>query len=94
MGPMLVPRSAVNLLVIRALGGMLSGRYKSRYIGALSRDASYELTNRLSQDQNICLTTEFIEAVWQFTGGYPYSIHSLQKRPKTGARNIEAYSVE
>lgn len=77
VAPMLVSGSAVSLLVGQALGGMLSGRFGYRYLKPLTREHAYELVFRLAVQTNMPATTEFAEAIWQLTGGYPYSISNL-----------------
>jgi hypothetical protein len=65
------------MLVGKALGGMLSGRFKTRYLEPLSREHTHDLVARLGAQLNISVTKELAEAIWLLTLGYPYSIRSL-----------------
>ena len=75
--PLLVSGSAVSLLVEDALGGMLSGRFKTHILKPLSRTHTHDLVFRLGAQYGITVNEEFAEAVWLLTEGYPYSIDSL-----------------
>ncbi|MEM7532271.1 MAG: ATP-binding protein [Chloroflexota bacterium] len=75
--PMLVSGSSISLLVGKALGGMLSGRFNYKHLKPLDKDNTYKLAFLLGNKLNIQISNELAEAIWQFTGGYPYSIHSL-----------------
>lgn len=75
--PMLVSGSAVSLLVNQALGGMLSGRFKYCHLTPLTREYTHDLVFRLGEFTSTMVTEEFAEAMWQLTGGYPYSIDAL-----------------
>jgi hypothetical protein len=77
VAPMLLSGSAVSLLVHRALTGLLQGRFHYCYIGALAREHSYDLVFRIGQQEGVPVNEALAEAIWQVTGGYPYSIHSL-----------------
>jgi len=75
--PLLVSGSAVSLLVEDALGGMLSGRFKTHILKPLSHAHTHDLVFRLGAEYGITVNEEFAEAVWLLTEGYPYSIDSL-----------------
>ena len=75
--PLLVSGSAVSLLVEDALGGMLSGRFKTHILKPLSHVHTHDLVFRLGAEYGITVNEEFAEAVWLLTEGYPYSIDSL-----------------
>ncbi|MEM7534998.1 MAG: ATP-binding protein [Chloroflexota bacterium] len=75
--PMLVSGSSISLLVGKALGGMLSGRFNYKHLKPLDKDNTYKLAFLLGDKLKIEVSNELAEAIWRFTGGYPYSIHSL-----------------
>lgn len=75
--PLLVSGSAVSLLTDQALGGMLNGRFKYKYIQPLSRSHTHDLVFRLGSVSGIEVNEELAEAVWQLTGGFPYPVHCL-----------------
>ena len=75
--PLLVSGSAVSLLVEDALGGMLSGRFKTYPLTPLSRSHTHDLVFRLAAKHGISVNEEFAEAIWLLTEGYPYSIDTL-----------------
>lgn len=75
--PLLVSGSAVSLLTDHALGGMLNGRFKYKYIQPLSRSYSHDLVFRLGSVSGINVNEELAEAIWQLTAGFPYPIHCL-----------------
>ena len=75
--PMCVSGSAVTLLVWQALGGMLSGRFKSWYLKPFNQKYSHELVFRLGRTLGVKTDETLSEAIWKMTGGYPYSIHCL-----------------
>lgn len=77
VAPMLVSGSVVSLLLDKALGGILSGRFIYHHLEPLAREYAHELIFRLGDYAQIAVTEEFAEAVFQLTGGYPYSIQSL-----------------
>ncbi|MFQ5617196.1 MAG: hypothetical protein ACE5GO_12155, partial [Anaerolineales bacterium] len=88
--PLLVSGSAVSLLVEEALGGMLSGRFKYRYLGPLAREHAHDLVFRLGQSTGVTVTEELAEAIWQLTDGYPYSIGSLMFSDCPARRQLPA----
>ncbi len=75
--PLLVSGSAVSLLVSQALTGMLSGRFKYHYLKPLSREYAHDLVFRLGDFAGTPVTEEFAEAMYQITGGYPYTINAM-----------------
>lgn len=75
--PLLVSGSAISLLVGRALGGMLSGRFKYRYVDSLSRSHTHDLVFRLGRFTDVEVNEELAEAIWQLTEGNAYAIQSL-----------------
>ena len=75
--PLLVSGSSISMLVGKALGGMLSGRFKTRHLSPLSREHTHDLVARLGAQSKISVTKELAEAIWLLTLGYPYSIRSL-----------------
>ncbi|MEM7535594.1 MAG: ATP-binding protein, partial [Chloroflexota bacterium] len=75
--PMLVSGSSISLLVGNALGGMLSGRFNYNHLKPLDKDNTYKLTFLLGNKNGIQVSNELAETIWQFTGGYPYSIHMV-----------------
>ncbi|MEM7538126.1 MAG: ATP-binding protein [Chloroflexota bacterium] len=75
--PLLVSGSSISLLVGKALGGMLSGRFNYNHLQPLDKDNTYKLAFLLGHRKGIKVSNELAEAVWQLTGGYPYSIHML-----------------
>jgi hypothetical protein len=75
--PMLVSGSAVSLLVNKALGGMLSGRFHYWYMKPLAREYAHELVFRLGSAFNLQVTLELAETIWQLTIGYPYAIYGI-----------------
>ncbi len=75
--PLLLSGSAVSLLVDAAFGGMLSGRIRPRHLRPLTREYAHDLVFRLGKQYQISITEAFAEAVYQLTGGYPYSIKTL-----------------
>ena len=79
--PLLVSGSSISMLVGKALGGMLSGRFKTRHLEPLSREHTHDLVARLGAQSKISVTKELAEAIWLLTLGYPYSIRSLMNSP-------------
>ncbi len=79
--PLLVSGSAVTLLMEEALGGLLSGRIVAHHLGPLAREHTHDLVFRLAENQGLKVTEAFAEAVWQLTGGYPYSVRQLMVSP-------------
>lgn len=79
--PLLVSGSAVTLLVEEALGGLLSGRIGAWHLRPLTQEYTHDLVFRLGERYNIPVTEEFAEAIWQITGGYPYSVVRLLTSP-------------
>lgn len=75
--PLLVSGSAVSLLVGRALGGMLSGRFQYWYLDPLAAEYAHDLVFRLGAATDLATNEELAESIWQLTAGYPYSIYSL-----------------
>ncbi|MEM7533203.1 MAG: ATP-binding protein [Chloroflexota bacterium] len=80
--PMLVSGSAISLLVNQALGGMLSGRFHYWYLEPIPKEYIHDLVFRLRKYTNdgenrVEVDERFAEAMWQMTGGYPYSIDCL-----------------
>ncbi|MCP4401886.1 MAG: ATP-binding protein, partial [bacterium] len=75
--PLLVSGSAITLMVDAALGGMLSGRIGAWHLKPLSREHTHDLVFRFGQRDNIPATETFAEAIYQLTGGYPYSVEKL-----------------
>ncbi|MCP5076245.1 MAG: hypothetical protein GY947_23485, partial [Rhodobacteraceae bacterium] len=75
--PLLVSGSAVTLLVEQALGGLLAGRIGAWHLKPLSREHTHDLVFRFGQRDNIPATEAFAEAIYQLTGGYPYSVEKL-----------------
>lgn len=75
--PILVSGSAVSLLVSQALTGMLQGRFGYHYLKPLPRQHAHDLVFRLGEFTSVTVTEEFAEALWQITGGYPYSITAV-----------------
>ncbi|MGB0386549.1 MAG: ATP-binding protein [Ardenticatenaceae bacterium] len=75
--PLLVSGSSISLLVGQALGGLLSGRFKYWYLKPLTREYVYDLVFRLANKYHIKVDDALTEAIWQLTGGYPYSVECL-----------------
>ncbi len=75
--PLLLSGSAISLLVDVAFGGMLAGRIRAKYMWPLSKEYAHDLIFRLGEQHHIPITEAFAEAVYQTTGGYPYSITVL-----------------
>ncbi|MCE7985384.1 MAG: hypothetical protein DYG89_29775 [Caldilinea sp. CFX5] len=75
--PILVSGSAVSTLVHQALGGALSGRFSYHFIEPLPHEHAYDLVFRLGKRYGVTVNEELAEAIWQVTGGYPYSIEAL-----------------
>ncbi|MEM7536749.1 MAG: hypothetical protein AAF639_31505 [Chloroflexota bacterium] len=80
--PMLVSGSSVSLLVNRALGGLLSGRFHYWHLPPLPKEDTHDLVFRTSEHEQLeerggSVDEAIAEAIWQFTGGYPYSVHCL-----------------
>ncbi len=75
--PLLVSGSAVTLMVDAALGGMLSGRIRAWHLKPLSREYTHDLVFRFGKRYHLAVTEAFAEAIYQLTGGYPYSIEVL-----------------
>ncbi len=69
------------MLMEEALSGLLSGRIGARHLKPLAREHVHDLVFRLAEDQDIKVTEAFAEAVWQLTGGYPYSVKRLMISP-------------
>ncbi|MCP4349599.1 MAG: hypothetical protein GY795_29310 [Desulfobacterales bacterium] len=84
--PILVSGSAVSLLVGEALGGLLSGRVRCNYLAPLTKEYAHDLVFRLGKVAGITVNEELAEAVWQMTGGYPYSIYGLITSPSQAIR--------
>ncbi len=75
--PLLLSGSAVTLLVSQAFGGMLSGRIGAWHLKPLSRGHTHDLVFRFGERHQIPVTEAFAEAIYQVTGGYPYSVEKL-----------------
>ncbi|MCP4401872.1 MAG: ATP-binding protein, partial [bacterium] len=75
--PLLLSGSAVTVLVEQAFGGLLSGRIGAWHLKPLSREYSHDLVFRFGKRHSIPITETFAEAIYQLTGGYPYSIEKL-----------------
>lgn len=75
--PVLVSGSAVSTLVHEALAGALSGRFSYHFIEPLPHEHAYDLVFRLGERYGVSVTEELAEAIWQISGGYPYSIEAL-----------------
>ncbi len=75
--PLLLSGSAVSLLVDQAFGGMLSGRIGAWHLKPLSREHTHDLVFRLGERHRIPVNEAFAEAIYQVSGGYPYSVERL-----------------
>lgn len=75
--PLLISGSSVSMMVGDALGGMLSGRFQSKYIGPLTQEHAIDMALRLGKSKGLAVTTELALALWEWTHGYPYSIECL-----------------
>lgn len=75
--PVLVSGSAVATLVHEALAGALSGRFSYHFIEPLPHEHAYDLVFRLGERYAVNVNEELAEAIWQISGGYPYSIEAL-----------------
>jgi hypothetical protein len=75
--PVLVSGSAVATLVHQALGGALSGRFSYHFIEPLPHEHAHDLVFRLGKRYDVAVNEELAEAIWQVSGGYPYSIEAL-----------------
>jgi hypothetical protein len=75
--PLLVSGSAIHLLFEQALGGLVAGRFVTHFLQPLTHRHAHELVYRLGRWRNIPVTEELAEAIWQLTGGYPYSMERL-----------------
>ncbi|MBV7329745.1 hypothetical protein KFU94_16160 [Chloroflexi bacterium TSY] len=88
LAPLLVSGSSISLLVGQALGGMLSGRFKSWHLKPLTQGFAYELVRRLGERMGIVVTEELAEAIWRLTDGYPFSINSLMTSVSPARRRL------
>ncbi len=77
LAPLLLSGSAVTLLEEQALGGLLAGRVVIRGLRPLTREHTLDLVFRYAEHHNIKVDETFAEAIYQVTGGYPYSIDRL-----------------
>ncbi|MCP4347957.1 MAG: hypothetical protein GY795_20835 [Desulfobacterales bacterium] len=75
--PLMLSGSAVTLLVEQALGGLLAGRVSTRSLEPLTREHTLDLVFRYAEYHGINADETFAEALYQVTGGYPYSIDRL-----------------
>ena len=69
------------MLVGKALGGMLSGRFKTHHLEPNKSEHTHDLVARLGAQSNIKVTKELAEGIWLLTLGYPYSIRSGHSQP-------------
>lgn len=75
--PLLLSGSAISILVDVAFGGMLAGRIRAKHLRPLSKEYAHDLIFRIGKHYHIPITEAFAEAIYQLTGGYPYSITVL-----------------
>lgn len=75
--PLLVSGSSISMLQGQALGGLLSGRFTSFPVKQLESEYAVELAFRLSKHLDMPMTEELAEAIYEMTGGYPYSIERI-----------------
>lgn len=91
--PLLVSGSSISMLVGKALGGMLSGRFKTHHLEPLSREHTHDLVARLGAQSNTSVTKELAEGIWLLTLGYPYSIRSLMNSPSPARKRYPDLSA-
>ncbi len=91
--PLLVSGSSISLLVGRALGGMLSGRFQTHHLKPLSREHTHDLVYKLGDRSGIKVTKELAEAIWLLTWGYPYSIRTLMSSKCSALQNYPDLSA-
>lgn len=75
--PLLVSGSSVSMMVGQALGGLLSGRFRSRPLKPLSQEYTLDLVFRLGKSKGLPVTEDLALTIWEMTQGYPYSIECI-----------------
>lgn len=88
--PLLVSGSSVSMMVDNALGGLLSGRFRSKHLGPLTQEYAYQMIFQLAQRNNITVTEELALTIWELTKGYPYPIECLLNSNSPDLQNLPA----
>ncbi|MEZ4870265.1 MAG: hypothetical protein R3C14_53540 [Caldilineaceae bacterium] len=86
--PLLISGSSISMLMGDALGGMLSGRFASWYLGPLAQEHALDLIFRLGQTRKILVTQALALAIWEVTQGYPYSIERIMVSLSPAVRQL------